>query len=166
MSASLDDVARAPTVEGAPAFLDGWVLVRRIGAGGMGDVWLARHELSGTLGALKRLSRRRAVHADTLAREARAVMRLAHPHIVPVFEVGPDFLVSRYIDGGSLARRLHTPLEPAEALRIALHVADALDHAHVRGIVHRDVKPSNILVDARDTPYLTDFGLASFAGED
>jgi predicted Ser/Thr protein kinase len=153
---------QAPPAADPPSRVGGYVLVRRIGKGGMGEVWLGRHEISGALGAIKRVT---GAHAD-VAREARAVRRLAHPHVVPVFAVGPDYLVTAFIDGGSLARRLQTPMEPAEALRIVRHVADALAHAHARGVVHRDVKPSNILLDGRGTPYLTDFGVATIAGED
>jgi predicted Ser/Thr protein kinase len=160
LDAGLLRTAEAPVTVGA------YQLVRRIGSGGMGEVWLGRHDVSGALGAVKRLQARRRNLGQWFEREARALAKLAHPHIVPVFEVGPDFLVTAYIDGGSLSRRLNTPMKPAEALRIARYIADALAHAHARGVVHRDVKPSNILLDRRGTPYLTDFGLATFVGEE
>jgi len=144
----------------------GYMLVRRIGSGGMGEVWLGRHLISGGLGAVKRLHARRRGLEQWFGREARALSRLAHPHIVPVFEVGPDYVVSAYLDGGSLSRRLNTPMKPEEALRVARYIADALAHAHARGIVHRDVKPSNILLDGYGRPYLADFGLAAFLDEE
>jgi hypothetical protein len=143
-----------------------YTLVRRIGAGAMGEVWLGRHLVSGTLGAVKRIAPHARADAGVVAavrREGRAIARLGHPHIVPVFELGDDYLVSAFIDGANLARRLHTPIEPAAAIRTARQIADALAHAHERGIVHRDVKPSNILIDERGNAYLADFGLALFA---
>ncbi len=146
-----------------------YILVRRIGSGGMGDVWLGRHVVSGTLGAVKRLALRGrsfALLAGYFAREGRAVARLAHPHIVPLMAFGADYLVTAYIDGGNLARRLQTPMVPGDALRLARQLADALVHAHGRGVVHRDVKPSNVLLDARGNAYLADFGLAQLGDED
>jgi hypothetical protein len=153
----------------SPERVGSYALVRRLGSGGMGEVWLGQHVVSGGLGAVKRLAPRarlRSRLAAYFAREGRALARLAHPHVVPVFEVGDDFLVSAYIDGPNLARRLYTPIAPGEALRLVRQIADALAHAHDRGVVHRDVKPSNILVDGRGNAYLADFGLAAFLGED
>src|SRR5262249_17499097 len=72
--------------------------------------------------------------------------------------------VTAYADGGDLARRLHTPLPAADAVRLTLQVAAALEHAHARGVVHRDVKPGNILLDRRGNAFLADFGLAFVAG--
>jgi hypothetical protein len=154
-----------PTPEALAEVLGPYILIRRIGHGGMGEVWLARHGVSGTLGAVKRLGAdraQRARFAAYMAREGRAVLRLEHPHIVPVVEVGGDYLVMAYVAGGDLARRLNTPLAPADAIRLARQLAGALAHAHARGVVHCDVKPSNVLIDERGNAYLTDFGLAFF----
>ena len=87
--------------------------------------------------------------------EALAVASLNHPHICTLFDVGPDYLVMEYVEG----KTLRGPLPVAEALRLALQIADALEHAHRHGIVHRDLKPSNILVTKQGVKVL-DFGLA------
>jgi hypothetical protein len=158
-----------PTQDSAPAQVGDYALVRRIGAGGMGEVWLGRHVVSGSLGAVKRLApgaRGRAPLGAYFEREGRAIARLAHPHVVPLFAIGDDYLVSAFIDGPNLSRRLHTPIAPAEALRLVRQVADALGHAHQRGVIHRDVKPSNILLDEHGNAFLADFGLAAFVGEE
>jgi hypothetical protein len=96
----------------------------------------------------------------TFDRERRAIGRLGHPHIVALFDVGPDWLATAYVDGTDLARRLKTPIDPATAVHITLQVASALAHAHAYGVVHRDVKPSNILIDTAGNAFLADFGLA------
>jgi alpha-beta hydrolase superfamily lysophospholipase len=141
-----------------------YVLVRRIGSGGMAEVWLGRHVVSGGVAAVKRLAphaRHQAARVgEFLAREAHIIARLAHPHIVPLFEYGEGFVVMPYIDGMSLSRRMQTPLAPDTGVAIVRQVAAALAHAHERGVVHRDVKPSNILLDQQGTAYLSDFGVA------
>jgi formylglycine-generating enzyme required for sulfatase activity/WD40 repeat protein len=101
-------------------------------------------------------------------REAKAAARLRHPHIVTVFEAGSDadssYIASAFIPGRSLAEALDDgPFDPCRAARIIATLADALYHAHEQGIVHRDVKPANVLLDADDRPNLTDFGLARLA---
>jgi hypothetical protein len=98
-------------------------------------------------------------------REGRAIARLSHPHIVPLFGVGSNYLATAYVNGSDLARRLQTAIDPARAVAIALEIASALEHAHARGVVHRDVKPSNILLDAQGTSFLADFGLAELLDE-
>src|SRR5262249_20190638 len=98
-------------------------------------------------------------------REARSVAQLRHPGIVPVHEVGSHdglpYLVSAFITGVTLADRLTADRPgPAEAARLLAAIADALQHAHGQGIVHRDVKPSNIMLDGDGSPHVMDFGLA------
>jgi len=138
-------------------------LMRRLGSGAMGEVWLGRHTLTETFAAVKLLrqnvkSKERVL--KTFDRERRAIGRLGHPHIVALFDVGDDWLATAYVDGTDLARRLKTPIDPAAAVHITLQVASALAHAHAYGVVHRDVKPSNILIDTAGNAFLADFGLA------
>jgi WD40 repeat protein len=98
-------------------------------------------------------------------REARSAAQLHHPSIVPVHDVGQvdgvPYLVSEFIDGMTLADKLTaSAMPPHDAARLLLAVARALEHAHRQGVIHRDVKPSNIMIDARGHPYVMDFGLA------
>jgi serine/threonine protein kinase len=102
-------------------------------------------------------------------REARAIARLAHPNIVPIYDYGEfdgrPYIVVQYVDGGhSLADLLGRPIEPAQALRLMIGVLAGLGCAHAQGIVHRDVKPGNILLPSPTWPMLTDFGVARVAG--
>ena len=104
--------------------------------------------------------------AEAYLVEARTVASLDHPHIVPVFDVGstesfPCFVVSKFIDGTDLAGRLKRGrLAIPEAVELVATVAEALHHAHKHGLVHRDIKPGNILLDGADKPFVADFGLA------
>src|SRR5262249_53288489 len=104
--------------------------------------------------------------AEAYLREARTAAQLDHPYIVPVYDVGstehfPCYVVAKYIDGTDLATRLqHSRLPLHEAVDLVATVAEALHHAHKQGLVHRDVKPGNILLDRSGRPYVADFGLA------
>jgi serine/threonine protein kinase len=142
---------------------------RLLGEGGFGRVYLGHDDQLARSVAIKVPHRRRVSGPEDVASylaEARALASLDHPHIVPVHDVGhtPDglcFVVSKFIDGSDLARRLdHGRLLPPEAAGLVAAVAEALHHAHLKGLVHRDVKPSNILLDVNGRPYVTDFGLA------
>ncbi len=151
-----------------PRVLGDYTLQRQLGSGAMGEVWLARHTATGSRAAVKLLHPHIASEARIqafFARERRAIGRLSHPHVLRLHDVGPSFIVTAYIEGTDLARRLHTPCDPAQAVRWALQIASALDHAHGRGVVHRDVKPSNILIDLRGNAYLADFGLATLVDD-
>jgi sugar lactone lactonase YvrE/predicted Ser/Thr protein kinase len=144
-------------------------ILEKVGEGGFGEVYKARDMGLGRLVALKVIHMRHLGDPDVLQRfyrEARVAAALDHPHIVPVYEVGEvqgvPFIAMKYVPGRSLAQvvqeRGRLPLE--EAVRIAEQVASALDYAHGQGVVHRDVKPSNILVDEEGQAFVTDFGLA------
>ena len=148
-------------------------LVRRIATGGMGEVWEADDTVLGRRVALKVLVAELA--ADKRAtrrfvREARATARLTHPNVARVYDFGRDggvpFLVMELLQGETLADRLAAgPLPPAEAARIAASVADALDAAHQLGIVHRDVKPANVMLTPAGDVKVMDFGIAAAADE-
>jgi TolB-like protein/predicted Ser/Thr protein kinase/Tfp pilus assembly protein PilF len=128
-------------------------LMAPIGAGGMGEVWKARDTRLNRIVAIKRL---KAEHSERFQREARAIAALNHPHICQIYDVGPDYLVMEYVEG----KPLKGPLPFDEALRLAMQIAGALEEAHARGILHRDLKPGNILVTEKGVTKLLDFGLA------
>lgn len=143
-----------------------YCLEREIGRGGFGIVMLAYDRELHRQVAIKVARRTRDRGTDHLLEEGRKVAQLDHPNIVPVYDCGriddrTIFIVSKYIDGGSLSRLMalrRLPIE--EAVAIARQVADALAHAHERGLIHRDLKPSNILIDSKNMAYVADFGLA------
>ncbi len=142
---------------------------RILGRGGFGLVYLAYDDQLQRSVAIKvphaRLFVQRA-NVDAYLAEARMVASLDHPHIVPVFDVGstpefPCFIVSKYIDGQSLAAAVKVcRLSPQKAADLVATVADTLHHAHKHGLVHRDIKPGNILLDNSGRPFVADFGLA------
>ena len=146
-----------------------------LASGGMGDVYRATDGLLSRTVAVKVLAERHARNADVRARftrEARAAARLsAHPNVVTVFDVGEHhgqpFIVMEYLDGGSVHDRVRsTPVAPGRAIEWLRQAAAGLDAAHAQGIVHRDVKPANLLLDDEDRVHVTDFGIASAAGFD
>ncbi len=149
-------------------------ILEKIGEGGFAIVYRARDLELDRLVALKELRSMLLTDATWVKRfrrEAQAIARLDHPQIVPIYDIGQaegrHFLVMRLIDGSSLdeviARR--GPLPWNEAVNIALATAAGLDYAHSQGILHRDLKPGNILVDLERGPMLTDFGFAKLVGE-
>ncbi len=140
-----------------------------LGEGGMAAVYRAYQSNMEREVALKILPRHFADKPQFIKRfqqEARVVANLGHTHILPVHDFGEadgyTYLVMRLIDGGTLGDRLKTgePLSLAEIHRIISQIGDALDYAHSQGVIHRDVKPNNILIDVHDNYLLTDFGIA------
>jgi eukaryotic-like serine/threonine-protein kinase len=153
--------------------LDRYRLVRRLGAGGFGVVWLAHDEQLDRAVALKRIG----VAGQDPARaerEALAAARLAHAGIVALYEAGRDddavYLVSELVRGRTLDELIaEGELSDRDVLRIGVALCDALEHAHGRGVVHRDVKPGNVIVPdepAAGVAKLTDFGIARVLGDD
>ena len=158
----------------AGALPDRYVGPRPIGRGGMGQIYLAEDRELGRKVAIKVLDDRFAGNEqlrERFKREALAAARLSgHPHVVTIFDVGESqgrpFIVMEYLAGGTLADRTRQrPVEPAEALLWLGQAAEALDAAHELGIVHRDVKPPNLLFDARDGLVVADFGIARVADD-
>jgi tRNA A-37 threonylcarbamoyl transferase component Bud32 len=150
-----------------------YVILREIGRGGMGVVWLGEDRTIGRRVAIKELRlpdgidpRERHIYEQRVLREARTAGRLSDPGIVTVFDVvqeqGTTFIVMELIEAPTLADivRQRGPLSEPFAARVADQLVSALDTAHQAGIVHRDVKPSNVMVDANGRVKLTDFGIA------
>jgi Tol biopolymer transport system component/tRNA A-37 threonylcarbamoyl transferase component Bud32 len=142
-------------------------IVEQVGKGGMATVFKAYQPGLDRYVAIKVLPAYYAHEEGFSARfvrEARAIARLDHPHILPVHDFGQSdgltYIVMKYVAGGTLKDRLGQPLTVKETLGILKQVAAALDHAHDLGILHRDVKPGNILIDDKGWVYLSDFGLA------
>jgi serine/threonine protein kinase len=143
-------------------------VVEQIGVGGMATVYKAYHAKLDRDVAVKVLHQSLTPEPNFLARfqrEAQIIARLEHPNIVTVYDYsdieGSPYLVMRFVEGRTLEQILQDgPLALPEIMRIMHAVGDALAYAHEHGVLHRDVKPSNIIIDARGVPYLTDFGLA------
>jgi serine/threonine protein kinase len=162
--------------------LERYRLLERLGAGGFGVVWRAQDELLRREVAVKRVWLGPEGDGDRASREAHAAARLSHPAIVALYEAcavdDAFYLISELVDGDTLATLIaEESLEDEEILEISLALAGALSHAHARGVIHRDIKPQNVLVphqaDDDATPQtllaaakLTDFGGASLIGED
>lgn len=151
-------------------------VIRPVGRGGMGQVWLAWDRSGGREVALKFLHPMLATsleNRERFRREALIAARFPHPHIVPCFEFRCDrdavVAVMRYVRGVALEWQLRggRPLDSGVAGRVLAPMADALAHLHRHGVIHRDVKPSNILLRSNDgRPFLTDFGIATLLTSD
>ena len=146
-------------------------LRREIARGGMAVVWEAHDALLDRLVAIKLLHPQFAADPEFLERfrrEARAAAKLSHPNIVPIYDVGEDsetktpFIVMELVEGGNLKEHIRksAPLPNAEIRSIGAALASALEYAHKRGVIHRDVKPQNVLLGDDNRPRLTDFGIA------
>src|SRR6476661_6867416 len=143
-------------------------IVEKLGAGGMGEVYLAEDMKLGRKVAIKILSEEYTTNRDRLHRfeqEACAASALNHPNILTIHEVGNDdgrhYIATEYIDGVTLRRKIGgAQLDVREILDIAVQVASALEEAHAAGIIHRDIKPDNIMVRRNGYVKVLDFGLA------
>ena len=150
--------------------LGAFEIVSFLGAGGVGEVYRARDTRLDRTVAIKMLRAADLGRADRFRREARAVSRLNHPHICSLYDVaefdGAPYLVMEYVDGRTLADRLEDgPLPVQEALTHGIEICEALDRAHAQGVVHRDVKPSNVML-TRGGVKLLDFGVAKLTAPD
>ncbi len=164
-----DNAASAAASAALPQQVGRYRVEKVLGRGAFGLVYLAHDDQLHRPVAIKVPHPRlvaRPDQAEAYLVEARTVAGLDHAHIVPVFDVGgtdlfPCFVVSKFIDGTDLAERLQRGrLATHEAVELVATVAEALHHAHKNGLVHRDIKPGNILLDKDDRPFVADFGLA------
>jgi serine/threonine protein kinase len=167
----LEVAAEAMAAQGPPSLvgriLGPYQILSVLGAGGMGEVYKAKDTRLNRTVAIKILPRHLSERVDLrqrFEREARALASLSHPHICPIHDIGKedgiDFLVMEYLEGETLAGRLRKGALPLEqALQVAVEIAQALDEAHRHGVIHRDLKPGNVML-TKSGAKLLDFGLA------
>src|SRR6266852_2896659 len=142
-------------------------ILSAVGAGGMGEVYRARDTRLDRTVAIKILPEHLSSNSQSrerFEREAKAISSLSHPHICPLYDVGQqdgiEYLVMEFLQGETLAHRLKKgPLPPDQVLQYAVQITDALDTAHRHGVIHRDLKPGNIML-TKTGAKLLDFGLA------
>jgi serine/threonine protein kinase len=171
----------APRLSGEPhahplvgSTLSHYQVVSLLGAGGMGEVYLARDPRLDRTVALKILPSDVASDPDRMQRferEARAASALNHPNVATIYDVGESdgihFIAMEHVDGETIAERIgEQPLTPSEVIDIAVQAADALDVAHAKGITHRDIKPANLMLTQRGHVKVLDFGIAKTTGGD
>jgi eukaryotic-like serine/threonine-protein kinase len=165
------DGSLAPTEElGAVSAktLGHFELIRLLGAGGMGEVWLARDRKLDRLTAVKLLPAECSSNPERkirFLREARAVARLTHPNIAAIYEVGEAdgtlFFAMEFVEGETLSRwSSHTPRGLTELTRVAIEIVEALGESHRQGVIHRDIKPGNVMISVGGRVKLLDFGIA------
>lgn len=168
-----DEVIVEPDVPAPWMRLAGFELYEEIGRGGMGVVYRARQSILDRVVAVKFLLQAKFAgteERERFLREAQTAARLKHPGIVGIIDVGDDdgvpWFSMEYVSGKSLEEvvREH-PMEARQAAACVLRVADAVQHAHYKGVLHRDLKPSNILLDKAGHPHVTDFGIARILSE-
>ena len=170
-SETLENVLAEIDVSDADWRLGNYQILEEIGRGGMGVIYRARQRHSRRIVALKRILSYHADSQETLARfrrEAQAAASLDHPNILPIYEVGESedgfpFFSMKFASGGSLldvAPALRS--EPRRSVALMAKVARAVQYAHAQGILHRDLKPGNVLLDGRGEPLVSDFGLAKW----
>lgn len=153
------------------AKLGKYTIIERIGAGGMADVYLAKDTVLKRNVAMKILPPEFSRDPERVLRfekEVRNLAALSHPNIVTVYDVGCDdgyhYYTMELLSGGDLKQRIQQGLTPVESLDIFKQIADALRFAHSKGLIHRDIKPKNILFDDEQRPLLTDLGIAKAIG--
>jgi serine/threonine protein kinase/tetratricopeptide (TPR) repeat protein len=168
---SFDDALAAIEIRDSDWQLGNYQILEEIGRGGMGVIYRARQRHSHRIVALKRVLSYHTDSQETLTRfrrEAETAASLDHAHILPIYEVavgddGLPFFSMKFAPGGSLLHARATYRDrPREAVQLVAKVARAIEHAHNAGILHRDLKPGNILLDARGEPLVSDFGLAKW----
>jgi tRNA A-37 threonylcarbamoyl transferase component Bud32 len=154
-------------------FLGNYTILDKLGAGGMGQVYKARHRRMDRIVALKLLPQAVSKDADSIARferEAKAAARLVHPNIVTAFDAdeanNSHFLVMEYVEGADLSAlvKQRGPLPMAQAVDFVVQAGRGLQFAHEQGVVHRDIKPGNLLLDKKETVKVLDMGLARIEG--
>ena len=158
----------------ASLVLGNYLLLDRLGEGGFGQVFRARHRRMDRIVAVKLMSRQALASPQALQmfqREVKATARLVHPNIVTAFDAdeyhGVHFFVMEHVEGHDLSWHVKKsgPLAPHLALNYIVQAARGLDHAHKHGVVHRDIKSSNLLLDQQGTIKILDLGIAQFGGE-
>ncbi|MBX7245048.1 MAG: serine/threonine protein kinase [Candidatus Sumerlaeaceae bacterium] len=158
-----------------PVILAGHEVLRELGSGGMGRVWLARDPKLDRLVAIKLLNKELLEIEDAVVRfnrEARAVAQLNHPNVVHIYQFGQEndllFFIMEYVDGESLGDRLRREgaLPFHSARQLMVQMAAGLGYAHQNGVIHRDVKPANVMISKQGIAKITDFGLAKMADTD
>src|SRR3954471_20311799 len=164
-----------PALDHMVSLPDRYRVTRRIASGGIATVYACEDQVLGRLVAVKVLAPAFAANQEAVARfqrEARAVAKVSdHPNVVTIYDIGEHdgaaFIVMEYFPGGTIADRLRTgdPIPRPTAVRWLEEAASALDHAHHAGIVHRDVKPANLLLDGNGRLAVADFGIARLASE-
>src|SRR5215472_6025349 len=142
--------------------LGSYEILALIGSGGMGKVYRARDPRLGREVAIKVSEER---FSERFEHEARVIASLNHPNICTLYDVGPNYLVMELVEGDTLSDRIKAgPMPLEDALPIARQIADALDSAHEKGVVHRDLKPGNVKIKPDETVKVLDFGLAKTGG--
>jgi serine/threonine-protein kinase len=160
---------------GRPPRFDDYELIEELGRGGMGVVYKAREQGTNRIVCIKMMLGGEYASKEALRRfqiETEAAAHLDHPHIVPIYRAGVvegfPYFAMKFVDGKSMASidRSHFLGHPREAVQLMVKVCRAIEFAHSRGILHRDLKPGNIMLDKQGEPHITDFGLAKKMDED
>src|SRR6266404_2452922 len=157
-----------------PQEISHYRIIERLGAGGMGEVFLAQDVRLDRKVAIKMLPAKSIGDEQAkkrLFREAKAAATLDHPNICAIYEVGEEgdcaYIAMQYIEGRSLSHLIkNNPLSPLEVVDIGIQAAEALAEAHSRGVIHRDIKPQNVIITPRGRVKVLDFGLAKIVREE